>query len=165
MVSLKFYDIYNSPISQLIIIGSNKGVEKIIFNKKKLPVKEFDFFKNFEKNDFIFSKLKLQLEKYFKGELKTFDFPHSNLEGTKFQKKVWDEVKKIKYGNLVSYKDIAKKINNPQAVRAVGSAIGKNPLPILIPCHRVICSDLTLGGYASGLDIKKKLLKIEKIRL
>lgn len=87
--------------------------------------------------------------------------------GTYFQKKVWDTIRSIPYGKLVSYRWVAQKIGKPTAVRAVGNAIAKNPIPIIIPCHRVIRSDGTLGGFTSigGLILKKKLLKLEGIRV
>ncbi|MBP2070108.1 methylated-DNA--[protein]-cysteine S-methyltransferase [Anaerococcus nagyae] len=84
------------------------------------------------------------------------------LKGTKFQMTVWNELKNIPYGDTKTYKEIAKSIGKPKAIRAVASAIGKNPIMIIIPCHRVIGSDGKLHGYAYGLDLKKKLLAIEK---
>ena len=82
--------------------------------------------------------------------------------GTDFQIQVWQALAQIPYGQTISYTDIAKKIKNPKAVRAVGSANGKNPLAIIVPCHRVISADGTLGGYAGGLKIKTALLNLEK---
>lgn len=84
-------------------------------------------------------------------------------KGTQFQKMVWNELLKIPFGKTLSYKDIAKKVNKPNASRAVGNACGKNPIPIIIPCHRVVAADGKLGGYSGCIDIKKKLLKIEKV--
>ena len=83
-------------------------------------------------------------------------------KGTKFQMTVWNELKNISYGDIKSYKEIAEAIGKPKAIRSVASAIGKNPIMIIIPCHRVIGSDGKLHGYAYGLDLKKKLLAIEK---
>ncbi|WP_058485292.1 methylated-DNA--[protein]-cysteine S-methyltransferase [Defluviitalea phaphyphila] len=104
-----------------------------------------------------------QLEEYFKRKRKNFDLPLS-LEGTEFQLKVWKALQEIPYGQTCSYKDIAKKINNPKASRAVGMANNKNPISIIIPCHRVIGSKGNLVGYRGGLDIKEKLLYLEKSR-
>lgn len=103
-----------------------------------------------------------QLVEYFNGKRKEFDIP-LNPSGTDFQQQVWCELLKIPYGETRSYKDIALEIGNENAVRAVGNANNKNPIPIIIPCHRVIGSDNKLVGYAGGLDIKKNLLKIEGI--
>lgn len=101
-----------------------------------------------------------QIEKYFAGELKSFDLPLAP-EGTDFQKKVWQELQNIPYGKTASYMEFSKTLGDPKAIRAVASANGKNPLWILIPCHRVIGSDGSLTGYAGGLWRKKWLLEHE----
>lgn len=103
----------------------------------------------------------LQLNEYFNLKRKQFDLPF-DLSGTAFQKSVWNQLTKIPYGSTCSYQDIAVKINNKKAYRAVGSANGKNPICILIPCHRVIATDGSIGGYSGGIGIKKKLLLIEQ---
>ena len=103
-----------------------------------------------------------QLEEYFSVARKTFDLP-LNPKGTPFQQKVWSCLYKIPYGEMRTYKDIAEQIGDKNACRAVGNANNKNPIPIFIPCHRVISSDSSIGGYSGGLDIKTKLLKIEGI--
>ena len=101
-----------------------------------------------------------QLTEYLKGERKTFDLP-LNLKGTDFQKQVWMALCDIPYGETRSYKQIAEAIGNPKAVRAVGMANNRNPLLIVVPCHRVIGADGKLVGYAAGLDMKEFLLEIE----
>ncbi|MBI3018388.1 MAG: methylated-DNA--[protein]-cysteine S-methyltransferase [Deltaproteobacteria bacterium] len=106
------------------------------------------------------SKTKAQFSHYFSGKLKKFTLP-LDLQGTEFDKKVWKTAQKISYGKVCTYKEIAQKIGQPLASRAVGNALGRNPIPILVPCHRVIASDGTLGGYSSGLKIKKMLLSLE----
>ena len=102
-----------------------------------------------------------QLEEYLEGKRKEFDLP-LNPKGTSFQQKVWSCLYKIPYGETRSYKDIAEQIGNANASRAVGNANNKNPIPIFIPCHRVIGTNGDLVGYAGGLDLKQKLLQIEK---
>lgn len=102
-----------------------------------------------------------QLEQYFNGSRTQFDIP-LNPQGTPFQKKVWNELRKIEYGHTKSYEDIAISISQPTAYRAVGMANGKNPIPIIIPCHRVIQKDGKLGGYSGGVKIKEVLLDLEK---
>ena len=102
-----------------------------------------------------------QLEEYLGGERQNFDLP-LNPKGTSFQQKVWSCLYKIPYGETRSYRDIAIQTGNENAVRAVGTANNKNPIPIFIPCHRVIGSDGKLVGYAGGLELKQKLLDIEK---
>ena len=106
-------------------------------------------------------KTVLQLEEYFDGRRKEFEIP-LKLIGTEFQKKVWNELLKIPYGKTVSYKDISIKIGNPKACRAVGMANHNNPILIIVPCHRVINENKKLGGYALGLDLKRRLLELEK---
>ncbi|MHB8831186.1 MAG: methylated-DNA--[protein]-cysteine S-methyltransferase [Patescibacteria group bacterium] len=101
-----------------------------------------------------------QLDSYFTGKLKKFDLP-IKLTGTTFQKSVWKALGRIPYGQVRSYSDIAKMIKKPKAVRAVGTAIGNNPIGIVLPCHRVIRSDGKIGEFAWGVKIKKQLLKLE----
>lgn len=108
--------------------------------------------------DKVIKEINQYLSKYRK-EFSIFDLVR--LEGTRFQKEVWHELQNIPYGETRSYKEIAKNIGNENAVRAVASAIGKNPLMIIIPCHRVIGSDGKMHGYAYGVDVKEKLLNIE----
>ncbi len=101
-----------------------------------------------------------QLRRYFNGEQKQLNFPYK-LYGTNFQKQVWEELIKIPYGETCSYKQIAMKIGNPNASRAIGMANNKNPITIMIPCHRVIGSNGNLTGYSGGLSMKIAILKIE----
>ena len=104
----------------------------------------------------------LQLQEYFKGELQNFNLIY-NLQGTAFQKQVWAALQTIAYGETVCYQDIAERIGNPRAVQAVGTAIGKNPCLITIPCHRVINKNGKIGGFAAGVEAKRELLRGEEI--
>ncbi|PID26939.1 MAG: cysteine methyltransferase [Candidatus Cloacimonadota bacterium] len=113
-----------------------------------------------EKEDRVIQITKEQVKEYLRGERKYFDIPIL-MVGTDFQRTVWKELMKIPYGETCSYLDLAKRINNPKAVRAVASANGSNAIALIIPCHRVIQSDGTLGGYGGGLTVKKRLLEIE----
>lgn len=124
----------------------------LVIEKNKLIVQESDLIK----------KAYIQLKEYIDGQRKQFDLP-LNLKGTAFQKKVWGELAKIPYGETRSYKDIAIAIGNEKACRAVGMANNKNPIPIVIPCHRVVGSNKKLVGYAGGLDLKEELLNLEGI--
>ena len=112
----------------------------------------------------LLKKAKRQLEEYFEGQRKIFNLPLSP-QGTLFQQKVWQALQKIPYGETASYKDIALAINHPQAYRAVGMANNKNPIMIIIPCHRVIGCNGKLIGFAGGLNIKQKLLDLEQKNL
>lgn len=109
----------------------------------------------------LLSMATIQLDEYFQGKRTVFSLPFK-LIGTTFQLAVWKELQNIPYGQTTSYKEIAQKINKPKAYRAVGMANNKNPLPIIIPCHRVIGSNGKLIGYAGGLKLKNYLLELEK---
>lgn len=109
----------------------------------------------------LLSMATIQLDEYFQGKRTIFSLPFK-LTGTPFQLAVWKELQNIPYGQTTSYKEIAQKINKPKAYRAVGMANNKNPLPIIIPCHRVIGSNGKLIGYAGGLKLKNYLLELEK---
>lgn len=121
-------------------------------------------FEKSEKNDDlpVFDEAFKQLNEYFAGERREFELPVKT-NGTPFQEKVWAELKKIPYGQTVSYEYIAQKIGNKKACRAVGIANNKNPVCIIIPCHRVVGKNGKLTGYAFGNDIKAKLIEIEKL--
>jgi O-6-methylguanine DNA methyltransferase len=110
----------------------------------------------------LFEGVKAQLAEYFAGTRQQFNFAY-HLTGTPFQQKVWQELAKIPYGTATSYKTIAATVGSPKAVRAVGTAVGSNPLSIVMPCHRVLTSTAQLGGYAGGLEAKQALLKLEGI--
>lgn len=153
---------YNSPIGELGIVENGDGITDIyteneIEDKEKL-IKDKNYI--LEETSLIL-KAHTELEEYFKGERKEFTI-HLSPEGTEFQKKVWQELMKIPYGETRSYKDIAMKIGKPTAARAVGMANNKNRMLIVIPCHRVIGQNGSLVGYASGVDMKKYLLELEK---
>jgi methylated-DNA-[protein]-cysteine S-methyltransferase len=102
-----------------------------------------------------------QLEEYFAGERTEFDIA-MELDGTKFQKQVWTELSRIPYGTTISYGELARRVGRPKGPRAVGQANGKNPIPIIVPCHRVVASD-GIGGYGGGLPMKRALLAIEGV--
>ncbi len=112
----------------------------------------------------LLREVRRQLDAYFDGKLKVFDIPYS-LEGTSFQQKVWRALCDIPYGTCITYGELATRIGDPKACRAVGMANGRNPLPVIVPCHRVIGSGGKLTGYTGGLDIKIKLLQTEGISL
>lgn len=107
-----------------------------------------------------FGFLKTQLDSYFRGSLRTFNVPHK-AAGTAFQSQVWAELERIPFGQTISYLELAKRLGNPQCIRAAGRANGANPISILIPCHRVIGSDGSLVGYGGGLPRKQALLELE----
>jgi methylated-DNA-[protein]-cysteine S-methyltransferase len=148
---------YNSPLGVLKILADEKGIKEIEFAQE-----EFKSIQNSSSK--IIKDCIKQLDEYFRGKRKSFELK-LNPEGTEFQKKVWKELLKIPYGTTLSYGEISRRIKNPKAVRSVGQAIGRNPISIVIPCHRVIGSDGSLTGSASGLWRKEWLLKHEEINL
>lgn len=148
---------YKSPIGNLIIMEEENAIIKLCFKEQEITnIKDIQEFETP-----LLKKAKKQLKEYFEGKRKKFDLA-LRLNGTSFQNKVWKALLNIPYAKTCSYKDIAKNIGNENASRAVGNANNKNPLPIFIPCHRVIGSNGKLIGYAGGLDIKIKLLELER---
>lgn len=145
---------YETEIGIIGIRENNKSITDIYFSK-------VDTNDNIKETDLIKECFK-QLKEYFEGNRVKFDLP-LDARGTEFQKKVWNELLRIPYGETKSYKDIAVAMGNEKACRAIGMANNKNPIPIIIPCHRVIGSNGKLVGYAGGLNVKEKLLNIEKI--
>ena len=143
---------YKSPI----------GILKIVYIENRLyslsPTRDFEF-SNIE-TDFT-KNIKSQLDEYFIGKRTNFDIK-LNPQGTDFQKKVWQELIKIPYGKTKSYSDIAEHIGNKNALRAVGTACNKNPILIIIPCHRVISKNGKINGFAYGINMKEKLINLEK---
>lgn len=150
----------NSPIGKLILIASDKGIREIVFEKS--TTKNIDA----EKNDKhpILLKCEKELNEYFQGKRSDFSVP-LEIEGTEFQKKAWKALTKIPYGKTKSYAEQAVRTGNYKAIRAIGAANGKNPIPIIIPCHRVIASTGHLHGFGGGLATKQKLLEIEGLKI
>lgn len=155
---------YDWQPTPLWLAASNRGLVRIEFGRAK----SFDEFMALfhsenviEKETAPLQRAKSQLHDYFQGKAAAFDIPLDNQTGTPFQHSVWRLVAKIPFGKTQTYAQIAKELNNPGAARAVGAANGANPVPIVIPCHRVVQSDGTLGGYRGGLDAKDALLRLE----
>lgn len=162
MKSLKYKTI-KSPVGLLKIVVSDCTLVAILWDNEKPNRVRLDTMAEEMKNPLILETEK-QLNEYFLHQRKSFDLPIEP-RGTAFQQGVWQLLNQIPYGTTWSYKDIAIKMKNPQAVRAVGTAIGRNPISIIVPCHRVIASNGTLGGFAGGLDRKKILLDLESKKL
>lgn len=147
-----------SPVGDLYLVASEKGLQGLFLDPQEaaltlilnpsVPIHQ------------ILQSCVQQLHEYFSGERRDFDLS-LDLKGTAFQKQVWEELLRIPFGETASYKQIAERIGNPKATRAVGAANGKNPICIIVPCHRVIAADGSLGGYSGGLPFKRGLLAIE----
>lgn len=164
-----FFSSFLTSLGYVYIAKSTKGICQISFpyaaekdlTHPLLFSKGFGTNIKFIRND-SFLRLETEiLQKYFHGIQVSFDFPLDLRQGTPFQKRVWKKLQEIPYGEYRSYKWVAEQIGQPQAARAVGMANNKNPLPPVIPCHRIIGSDGKLVGYASGLHIKRHLLEME----
>jgi methylated-DNA-[protein]-cysteine S-methyltransferase len=138
---------------------SNTGVREILINKK-LDSVEPSPATYFHNENLIINKVFEQLQEYFNRQRIEFDVP-LEIPGTEFQKRVWNELTKIPYGEIINYGELAKRMGDKNLMRAVAAANGANPIPIIIPCHRVIGSDGSLTGYGGGLNVKRKLLELE----
>lgn len=150
------YAVCSSPLGDLILTSDGRSLTGLYMGSK--PDRPLG--KPARLDDEPFRTVRRQLTAYFDGELTEFDVP-LNLAGTPFQRRVWEELRRIPYGTTISYAELARRVGNPAAARAVGSANGKNPVSIIVPCHRVIASDGSLGGYGGGLDRKERLLGLE----
>ncbi|MCP3890681.1 MAG: methylated-DNA--[protein]-cysteine S-methyltransferase [Desulfobulbaceae bacterium] len=155
---MKQYCYYPSPIGELLLTGSSGILQEIYF---PCEAENITISTSMTENKTSFSPVRKQLSEYFAGERKTFSIPFSPA-GTPFQGRVWMELQKIPYGHTASYGEIAERIGNPKACRAIGMANGKNPIPIIIPCHRIIGKDGSMTGFGGGLKIKKFLLDLEQ---
>lgn len=158
MKSLK-YKFIESPVGQLKTVTDDKHLIAILWDNEKPNRVKLDEMVEDKKN-LVLLKTEKQLLEYFLRERSHFDVP-LKFNGTPFQEDVWNILSQIPYGVTYTYKDIAHKVGKPEAVRAVGAAIGRNPISIIIPCHRVIASNGSLTGFAGGLERKKQLLKLE----
>ena len=152
-----YYCYFDTPIGELLLAGEADSLSMIGFPKgamRRDPEADWIY------NEEPFEDARIQLAEYFSGERKEFELPLS-LSGTEFQVSVLDALQQIPYGETASYGDVAKRIGRPKAVRAVGAANGRNPIPIIVPCHRVIGSSGDLTGFGGGLDTKEALLRLE----
>ena len=154
-----FYDEMESPVGRLKLVASAAALVAVLWEYERpnrvilAPLKRGS-------RQPVLLEAERQLREYFSGTRTEFDLP-VELNGTEFQKRVWRALRDIPYGQTMSYVDLARTVGSPRAVRAVGAANGKNPLSIIVPCHRVIGANGSLTGFAGGLDAKAKLLALE----
>jgi len=141
-----------------VLAGDTAGIQKIHL---ATGVEDFVIQPDWQQDPKLFAAAKKQFAEYFTGRRQQFDLSIQPV-GTDFQQRVWEELQKIPYGQTRSYGQIASKIGKPKAARAVGQAVNRNPLPLVIPCHRVIGSSGQLVGFAPGIELKNKLLELEK---
>ena len=148
---------YSSPIGRLGLIGEGDSLISLALPYSPVPMIA-------QRETPVLRETKGQLEAYFAGKLRDFDLP-LRLEGTPFRVKVWEQLRQIPYGQVVSYGELARRVRKPGASRAVGGANRHNPIPIIVPCHRVIASNGTVGGYSGNCsgsaDVKRALLQLE----
>ena len=151
---MRCLDTLDTPLGTLQIEATERGLCGICF-----PSRSINRGPTSGKNRVI-SQAKQELNAYFAGDLTTFSVP-LDWQGTRFQESVWQALLAVPFGKTATYGDVARAIGRPRSSRPVGGAVGKNPLPIIVPCHRVIGSDRSLTGFTGGLDIKIRLLELE----
>ncbi|XWN34850.1 MAG: methylated-DNA--[protein]-cysteine S-methyltransferase [Roseivirga sp.] len=155
-----FYTYVDMPIGKMLLVAQGATLTgTYVVGQKGFPTME----PHWQQNDEVacFQSLKQQLSHYFNGTLTQFSVDYA-LEGTPLQKETWQQLSALSYGQPISYKALAQRTSFPHAVRAVATAVGANPLLIILPCHRVLRSNGQLGGYAAGLSVKKQLLNLEQ---
>ncbi|MGH1370603.1 MAG: methylated-DNA--[protein]-cysteine S-methyltransferase [Cellvibrionaceae bacterium] len=152
-----FFDLFSSPVGEMIIVADEQGVRHLDFQdcNRPLPITS-----DWQRNPDFCQEARAQTLAYFAKELQHFDLPLAP-QGTEFQKLVWQELATIPYGTFSTYGQMAKNMGRPTASRAIGMANGRNPLSIILPCHRVVGANRKLTGYRGGLPIKTFLLKLE----
>lgn len=153
------YTRFMTRLWEMILVGDESGVSNLhmVTNEGN---REFEIDQKWIRDDVFFGELREQIEQYLAGERREFDVAVKPM-GTDFQQRVWQQLRKIPYGKVASYKEVATAIGRPKAARAVGMANSKNPIPLIIPCHRVVGSKGNLAGFAHGVDAKKQLLRLE----
>jgi methylated-DNA-[protein]-cysteine S-methyltransferase len=152
------YTFMDSSVGRLLLMANDDALELIEFERPRYPApRGADWI---AQETPVLGETRAQLGAYFAERLRTFDVPLAP-QGTEFQRRVWRELREIRFGSTTSYAEIARHLGDVRATRAVGAANGRNPIPIIIPCHRVIGANGSLTGYGGGLDIKRFLLTLE----
>ncbi len=154
-----YYTRFNSILCEITLAGDEQGLRNLHLDTGE-GKGSFEISSEWKRDDRFFADTVKQLMEYFRGERRVFDVKLAP-EGTDFQKRVWTGLQDIPYGETRSYGELAAAFGNPKASRAVGGASGRNPIPVIIPCHRVIGSSGKLTGFAYGINIKRKLLELE----
>lgn len=163
MMQKLYYDYLKTPIADFILVANHRAL-LFVGLKEKGFTEVYQFLKCCDELEFAPDQLrtyKLQLKNYVNGKQKTFDFPYEFI-GTAFQQSVWSELMRLNYGDTISYRELAIHIASEKYTRAVATAVAKNPLLLVVPCHRVVRSDGNYGGFRAGILLKEKLISIEK---
>lgn len=162
--STYYYQTFKTQECDVTLVGSEQGLHILHLETGAGKKDGFQIAPEWIEDTTRFADVKSQVEEYFAGKRTDFDFKTPLApQGTEFQQSVWHALNQIRSGTTCRYMDIATQINKPKAVRAVGAAIGRNPIPVIIPCHRVIGANGSLTGFAHGLEMKKKLLDLEGV--
>jgi methylated-DNA-[protein]-cysteine S-methyltransferase len=151
------YTTIDSPIGELLLLGDGHALRGLYMQEGRKPIR---IAPGWEPSTAPFADVRAQLDEYFVGRRTTFDIPFV-MDGAPFERQVWRALEDIPYGETVSYGEIARRVGQPSAARAVGLANGRNPIAVIVPCHRVIGADGTLTGYGGGLERKRLLLELE----
>jgi methylated-DNA-[protein]-cysteine S-methyltransferase len=154
-----FYTSIDSPIGELLLLGDGHALRGLYMQDGRKPVK---IASRWECSEAPFADVREQLREYFAGERTTFDDLPLAMDGAQFERRVWRALQDIPYGETVSYGEIARRVGQPEAARAVGLANGRNPIAVIVPCHRVIGASGALTGYGGGLERKRLLLELEQ---
>jgi methylated-DNA-[protein]-cysteine S-methyltransferase len=154
-----FYTIVPSPVGKLRLVGSDRGLAAVSWESMRSSVPRLETVE--DPHHPVLVEAARQLDQYFAGQRKAFELK-LEFRGTDFQKRVWDELLKIPFGETRTYGEIARRLGNVNAMRAVGAANGRNPIPIIAPCHRVIGASGDLVGFGGGLEVKEYLINFER---
>ena len=156
---MNYFDFYESPMGKMLIVAADEGLRGLYFIDQK-------YYREVE-NDWtraprhpVVRQTAREMQEYFAGKRTEFDVPLA-AEGTPFQASIWKAISSVKYGDSITYSELARRAGHPDAIRAAGTATGRNPITIIVPCHRIVGSDGSLTGYAGGLDRKRALQELE----
>ena len=153
-----YYDEWNTPLGRVMAVASDKGLVQFGLQQSKKPLKKQS---DWRRDPGKLAEVKRQFTEYCAGKRKRFDL-RLDMRGTDFQRQVWRALQRIPFGKTAAYGDIANAIDNPKAVRAVGAANGRNPVWVIVPCHRIIGKDGSMTGYGGGIALKRRLLEHEQ---
>jgi methylated-DNA-[protein]-cysteine S-methyltransferase len=156
---MHYYDFYASPYGQMLLVAGGEGLSGVYFDGQKYIPQVASQWRRDARHATL-RQAKRELAEYFGGERKRFDTALAP-EGTAFQRSVWKAISSVEFGKTITYGELARRAGCPGSARAAGAATGRNPIGIIVPCHRIVGSDGNLTGYAGGLDIKRALLALE----
>ena len=156
---MHYYDTFESPQGRMLLIANDEGLAGVFFNRQKHhPKRQADWTRKSDHR--VLRQTKRELAEYFAGKRKRFAVALAP-EGTSFQRSVWKAISTVGFGETISYGELARRAGHPGSARAAGAATGRNPIGIIVPCHRIMGADGSLTGYAGGLDRKRALLALE----